>query len=292
MTENIIIVGAPRSGTNMLRDVLTGLPGIATWPCDEVNLFWKHHNRDFPSDELTPSHATPAVRRYMDKRFANIARRYDAHTVVEKTCATSLRVAFTATVMPDAKFLFIRRDGVDAAASTMRRWNAPLDLGYVAKKLRWAPPADLPFYGGRFVSKQLASRRAQRTADSGVTTTRKVESWWGPRPQDFRELQEHHPLDELAMIQWRRCVESSLRDLADLPADRVHGISYEDFVTDPATQLDEVLRFMDKSHLMDASIVSGVSSASIGKGRAALGSDTVRRLTEIGLPTLAKLGYA
>ena len=34
----VVIIGAPRSGTNMLRDVLVGVGGYATWPCDEINL--------------------------------------------------------------------------------------------------------------------------------------------------------------------------------------------------------------------------------------------------------------
>ena len=50
--HDIIIIGAPRSGTNMLRDVLTALPGFETWPCDEINLAWRHGNRALPSDEL------------------------------------------------------------------------------------------------------------------------------------------------------------------------------------------------------------------------------------------------
>jgi hypothetical protein len=33
---------APCSGANMLRDVLTLLPGVATWPCDEINYTWRH----------------------------------------------------------------------------------------------------------------------------------------------------------------------------------------------------------------------------------------------------------
>ena len=46
--RDVVIIGAPRSGTNMLRDVLTSLPGFATWPCDEINLIWRHGNRDLP----------------------------------------------------------------------------------------------------------------------------------------------------------------------------------------------------------------------------------------------------
>src|SRR5699024_5591224 len=138
----------PRSGTNILRDVLTALPGFATWPCDEVNLLWKHHNRRIPHDELGPEHVTNQVRRHMRRRFDTVAKNFNASVVVEKTCATSLRVAFAASVMPDAKFIFIRRDGIDAAASAIQRWDAPFDAEYIARKLRYVPLTDMPFYVG------------------------------------------------------------------------------------------------------------------------------------------------
>ena len=291
MSDNIIIVGAPRSGTNMLRDVLTGLPGMASWPCDEINLLWKHLNREFPSDELTPAHATPKVRAYIRKQFDRIRWKYGAQTVVEKTCATSLRVGFTAEIFPDARYLFIRRDGLDAAASAMRRWDASFDLGYVMKKLRYAPITDLPFYGGQFVSKRLASRRAQRDTANDTAHARKVESWWGPKPNDFRQLQEQHDLDELALLQWQRCVESSLADFSKLASDQMLEIVYEDFVSNPSTELERILAFLGKSSLMTDAAVSMVSSGNVGKGRAALGGDAVARLTALGAPTLAKLGY-
>ena len=289
MTDNIIIVGAPRSGTNMLRDVLTALPGFTTWPCDEINLIWKHHNREFPSDELKPEHATAEVRSYMHGQFEKIARKSGAHTVVEKTCATSMRVAFTAEAFPDAKFIFIRRDGLDVAASTISRWDAPFDLRYIARKLRYAPLGDLPYYGRQFASKRVASRRARKT---GASANRKVTSWWGPKPSDFRELQERHTLDELAIVQWQRCVEASITDLESLPADQVIQISYEEFVAEPARQLEAILAFLGKEHLMDRAAVQRVSRSSVGNGRAVLGESSARRLESLGEPTLKKLGYA
>ena len=292
MSDSIIIVGAPRSGTNMLRDVLTNLPGMATWPCDEINLMWKHHHRDIPSDELTPKQATPEVRTYIRKRFERISRKFDAHTVVEKTCATSLRVAFAAEIFPEAKFVFIRRDGVDAAASAMHRWDAPFDLAYVAKKLRYSPYSDLPFYAGQFVAKRLASKRARRAFPRDVLAPRMADSWWGPRPHDFRELLAQHPLDELAAVQWQRCVESSLTDFKSIPADQVHEVVYEDFVNNPSSELGLILKFLGREALMDETALRHVSNASIGTGRVDLGEETVARLTALIGPTLDKLGYA
>jgi len=89
----VIIIGAPRSGTNMLRDALTGVPGVSTWPCDEINYIWRHGNKRHPSDEFTPEMVTSDIRRYVNHRFDRVASRCHAHTVVEKTCANSLRMA-------------------------------------------------------------------------------------------------------------------------------------------------------------------------------------------------------
>ncbi|MDN5869901.1 MAG: sulfotransferase [Nitrococcus sp.] len=35
--QPVVIIGAPRSGTNMLRYVLTPIPGVRTWRCAEIN---------------------------------------------------------------------------------------------------------------------------------------------------------------------------------------------------------------------------------------------------------------
>ena len=100
MYESVIIIGAPRSGTNMLRDMLVKLPGVGTWPCDEINYIWRHGNVRYQSDELFPENATTKVQAYVRKQFENIAKAQDLQTVVEKTCANSLRVGFVDRILP------------------------------------------------------------------------------------------------------------------------------------------------------------------------------------------------
>lgn len=278
----MVIVGAPRSGTNMLRDVLTTLPGIATWPCDEINLIWRHGNRDAPSDELTAAMARPRVAGYIREQFERMRRRSAAHTVVEKTCATSLRVEFTRAVLPDAKYVFITRDGIDAAASAAERWNAPFDLRYTAAKARFVPPVDLPYYGARFLADRL---RKRGSASGGIAT------WWGPRPRDYRELMRSHPLDEICAIQWQRCVDASDRGLTGLPPDQLLRVRYEDFVSHPAAGLTRITEFLGTGGGDLGAAVSGVSSRSVGKGRASLGAERAARLEDLVGPSLRRLGY-
>lgn len=54
----IILIGAPRSGTNIFRDTIASLPSVTTWPCDEINYIWRHGNINYPSDEFPVELAT------------------------------------------------------------------------------------------------------------------------------------------------------------------------------------------------------------------------------------------
>lgn len=282
--DDVIIIGAPRSGTNMLRDVLTALPGFGTWGCDEINLVWRHGNRDFPSDELGADQARPEVREYLRGTFEKVRRRTGASRIVEKTCANSLRVEFVHRVAPGARYLFITRDGLDAAASAVARWHAPLDLRYTAAKVRYVPPRDLPHYGLRFLGNQRRRRHAGPGAD-------RSHGWWGPKPQDWEQLLSTRPLDEVAVVQWQRCVEVAQRGLAEIPGDQVRHIVYEEFVHDPEAGLRDLLDFIGDPGAFDQAAVAGVTASSVGKGRASLSADARARLATAAGETLEELGY-
>jgi hypothetical protein len=283
VSQDVIIIGAPRSGTNMLRDVLTTLPGYGTWPCDEVPFLWRHGNRDYPSDEFSAEMARPEVRSYLKRQFECIRRRQTVGTVVEKTCANSLRVEFVFRCFPDARYLFITRDGIDAAASAMQRWHAPFALGYTARKARYVPPGDLPWLAARFVRQRLGGSSSRTT-----TSDDEVTSWWGPKIS-HRELIRTRPLEELCMLQWRRCVDSARRGLADVPRDQVHHVSYERFVRRPEEEVRAVLDFLRDRTPVDPAAVRGISTSSIGKGRRQLGPEWVTRLEQVGGDTLRGL---
>ena len=135
----------------MLRDVLTSFDGIVTWPCDEIPAVWRYGNLLREDDEFTRSQARSRTRRYIRRAFDKMARSPNTTHVVEKTCANTLRVGFVDEVLPQARFLHLIRDGRDAIPSAMKRWVAPLNIRYLAKKARFVPSGDVPYYGLRFV---------------------------------------------------------------------------------------------------------------------------------------------
>ena len=281
--QSVIIVGAPRSGTNMLRDVLCNVAGVDTWPCDEINYIWRHGNVSYKSDEFLEDMVNDSIMLYVKKQFDWVARKYGSHTVVEKTCANSLRVPFVASVVPNAKFIFIRRDGLDVLGSIIKRWKAPLDIPYLMKKARFVPAVDLPYYVIRYLENQLYRTLSKE----------KRLRFWGPQLNDMSELLMQYKLDEVCAIQWKRCVESSVCAFDSMPASQWIEISYEYFVSHPQEELARIMSFLSIEQDADivSNAVSGVKRTSVGKGRLALDDGALKRIRPLIADTLARYGY-
>ena len=230
--QPVIIIGAARSGTNMVRDLLTQIPRVTTWPCDEINYVWRHGNASFPTDELRPDHVTPSIRRYIRNRFARLAAETGAHWVVEKTCANSLRVDFVHEIIPEAKFVFLVRNGLDVAASADKRWHAPLDWAYVMKKAWHVPTQDIPYYAARYLTHRF--RR--------LTTQEKRLPTWGPRFAGLDESVQRDTSLQTCFAQWQVSVESASQALVKFPRSQVHFLHYEDFVAHPKRHLKSMCK--------------------------------------------------
>ena len=280
---NVVIIGAPRSGTNMLRDVLTSLDGIGTWPCDEINYIWRHGNIRYPSDELPATKATQAIETYIRNQFEAIRRAQKVAVVVEKTCANCLRVPFVDSVLPDAKYIYIYRDGIDATGSAKLRWTAKLDIPYLMEKVRYVPLSDLPYYGLRYLWSRIYR----------FFSKEKRLAFWGPKLNDMDQVLQTYSLNEVCAIQWQRCVDQADAALSAMPEGKVVRVKYEELVSHPARELARILDFLgyQASEELVVDVVKGVSSKSLGKGRKALGEDEVRRLEALVGESLKRYGY-
>lgn len=280
--QPIVIIGAPRSGTNMLRDVLAALPDVCTWPCDEINYIWRYSNAARPDDEFSPGDVSPHSTAYVRRAFAKLARKHDALWVVEKTCANSLRVGFVDQILPDAKYIWLVRDGRDAVASAMKRWTSPVDISYVMEKSRFIPWADLPRYIGKYAA-NLAHRL--------WTPDRRLGSW-GPRFPEMQRLLSERSLAEVCAAQWARCIVRAQRDFTAMDSSRVKRIKYEQFVTEPHAVLSELLDFLEIDNAAaQGSATSGITDRHVGKWRSELDDATLHQISPILDPCLVELGY-
>lgn len=262
----VIIIGAARSGTNILRDTLCKLDGFSTWPCDEINPIWRHGNLTMPDDQFGPELARPKVKRYIRQRFIRQWRLTKRPTfLIEKTCANSLRVPFVSAVLPEAKFIYLVRDGRDATVSAAKRWRGELEvpsLPYFWAKARNTPLRDLPIYASRFAKGRLGliAGKTDRLA------------FWGPHFSGMASLPADTPLLELCARQWAASVESSDAAFDMLSSDRWLSIGYETLSSDPDRTLSRICRFLnievDQRAITRAT--AAISPTSIGHGRAVI----------------------
>ena len=281
--QPIIIIGAPRSGTNMLRDVLCELEGVGTWPCDEINYIWRYGNIEKDTDEFSIDMLTPKIKKYIQKEFDSIANKYDLEYVIEKTCANSLRVPFVEAVVPNAKYIFIYRDGIDAAGSAKKRWTAKLDIPYILKKVKYVPLSDLPYYGFQYFFNRVYR----------VFSKEERLAFWGPKFNGLDEALEEYSLEEVSALQWKKCVDSSEDAFQNMPEDQVIRVKYENFVTNPQEELQKILDHLKIPYkkLNIAELVKGVTNTSIGKGRQAFDESQTKKITALVKDTLERYGY-
>ena len=283
MYESVVIIGAPRSGTNMLRDMLVELPGVGTWPCDEINYIWRHGNLRYPSDDFTPEMASPKVQAYIVKQFDKLAHVKNLDTVIEKTCANSLRVGFVDKILPEAKYVFIVRDGMDAVGSALQRWTASLDIPYILQKARYVPLTDLPYYALRYLFHRMYR----------LISREKRLALWGPAMDNIDDLLERYTLMEVCALQWKACVDQAENDFTRISPENIIKIKYEDFVRDPVAEFARLAAFLNKDvpDTVNDYLRKNVRPNSVGKGRKALGEADVEKLRPLIASTLGRYDY-
>lgn len=278
----VIIIGSGRSGTNMLRDIITSIPDFDTWDCDEINPVWRYGNKEHETDELSPSLASKKIKSYIRKRFDKRHKKSKAKYIVEKTCANSLRLDYIYEIFPEAKYIIINRDGRDVVPSAMKRWNSSFDFKYTLKKLRYVPLVDLFFYVWKFGSNRLKK----------TFLNQESLSFWGPVYKGIHKDIKALNLMELCAQQWKHCAENTIKHRENIPSQNVFDIRYETFVNDPKQKMSELLSFLKVERKVDVdSLVKNVSTKSVGSYKREFNTEQQQQLNKILKPTLLKLNY-
>lgn len=280
----VVIIGAPRSGTNILRDLLTRLPKAGTWSCDEINYIWRHGNISYPSDEFPRELAKHNIKGYIREKFEKIAKKYNLDIVIEKTCANSLRVGFVDCVIPEARYVFIKRDGIDAIASIIRRWKSKLNIPYILRKSRYIPLSDIPYYALHHLGNRIYR----------IVSKDKRLAFWGPKIEGIENLLSSYDLEKVCALQWKRCVDAATKAFENMSSNKYIELSYEDFVRNPEGEMKKIVHFLGLSvnPLGLKKAVYDVNDRNVGKGYEELKKESIARLFPLIEDTMKHHGYA
>jgi Sulfotransferase family len=282
MQKPIIILGAARSGTKILRDVLGASEFIKTVPYD-VSYIWRHGNESQLDDALSERQAGPAQKVFIRKhlcRLAKLTESENAH-LLEKTVGNTLRVDFVNAIFPDAKYIHLIRDGRAVSESAMRMWNAPPDYRQLLVKLKSMPFGNAR-YGAWFA----------RNFIKGLASGRQGGRVWGPRYPGIFEDESALPLSEVCAKQWAHSISYTRASLDKLDPGRVFEMRYEDFVRQPQRILDlaDFLSLPDPG-LVQRSYEANVESTSVDKWRQRLSLQDQQCIERVAGETLCELGY-
>jgi len=279
----LVILGAPRSGTKLLRHLLGQSPSCTTIPYG-LNHVWRLGLSPEASDRRPATEATARRRQEIRSSLLDLAgahRTPASGYLVEKTCANTLRVPFVDRVLPDAQFIHILRDGRDAAVSARNKWERPPKLGYLLGKLKYVPLSTTSFLGWYL-----------RNLWTGLQSNGHVQ-YWGPRYGGMAEDVREQSLLTVCAKQWRTCVTTCLNDLPQVSSNRVVSLRYEALVTDQ-TVLDRLIETLslDGADAIRSRYQAIVHDRSVGRWRHDLSLEEKRTLQALLEPTLERLGEA
>lgn len=279
MTRKIILIGAARSGTKILRDVLATATGAGCVPYD-ISFVWRYRNESVPHDVLDPRSATPSIRNFVRNYIDRYAS--DNDVVIEKTVGNALRVPYVREVLPEAGYIHLVRNGIDVAESTRRQWVAPPDGKYLARKIRHFPLRLVPTYGRKYA---VSMAHQFLTKDGRVAT-------WGPRYPGIDGDVSSSDLLTVCARQWQTCIEAAEAAFAELDAP-VSTVHYEDLVTDPVRVLEAVLSVHELQYDPESlkRAASMLEHDHVGYGGQNLAPGELRTVRSQLSPTLTRLGY-
>lgn len=231
--DPIIIIGAPRSGTTLLGQLIAAHPDVAYW--EEPRTVWSTGNQNLPDDVLNEKHLTPSIADQIDQRFSNFLEKNAATRFAEKTPSNMLRIPFIHALYPDCKIIHLHRDPYPVIASALRMLEAPPDAKRIIARILEARPRDYP---------QLSALFFRDTIPRFFRSGKK--NYWGPRPPGWQEWKKLPPATMLSK-QWHALTQAALHDLQQLPNTCWMQIGYQDLIQNPNQILPQILEFSELS---------------------------------------------
>ncbi len=274
MPDPVFVLGCSRSGTTVTYETLAAAPGFHSLGV-EIPEFWNDLygplNNGWLSEAAGAEQARPEHRQAALRYFF---QRLGRGQVLDKTCINTLRVPYLHALFPNAKYVFIQRDGRDNISSMMDGWRLGRSDGAFHLSQFFGPsPEPVAINGGEF------------------------REWHFFLPPGWRDYNQAS-LEQVCAFQWLSANRLALEGKRLIAEDRWIQLRYEDLFERPVEMFQEAFARLDIpfdaalrarcANLAPTSIVKGAPSKQKWKKH---NPEAVARILPLIRPLMDELGY-
>lgn len=272
--DPVFVVGCSRSGTTITFETLAASGAFLSFGY-EIPQFWNglHGPRTngWQSEAAGADDARPAHR---DAALRFFYQRLGAGQVLDKTCINTLRIPYLQRLFPQAKFVFIHRDGRDNVSSMMDGWrHGRIDGGFGLEKFFGRSPEPVAINGGEF------------------------HEWHFFLPPGWREY-NRASLEEVCAFQWSSANRLALEARSGIPHSQWIELRYEDLFERPVEMFRDLFERLGLSfdaamrarcaNLQPTSIVKGAPKKEKWKEH---NREAIERILPVIRPMMQRLGH-
>lgn len=253
----VAVLGAGRSGTNFLADIISADPAFLNTV--ENRYIWNYRQKTFAHDVRYANEATAPVAEFIRNFFSSKVVRSE-QIPIDKTPSNIFRIPFLMAVFPKVKILHVMRDGRANIYSRLREWQG-------GNTVVAGQAGDGTVERRSDYRSALFKRRTERIRDmigSGSLPPSRIPAFLydnfptyleqtllGRSPrygERFPGMSQHlaaHGVVETAGAQWRDGVMQAISAGRPLGPERYLEIRYEDLVGQPDATWAQIAAFLD-----------------------------------------------
>ena len=272
--DPVFVIGCSRSGTTVTYETIAAAPQLLSFGY-EIPTFWNGlwgpHKNAWDSEAATARHASPEHR---DAALRYFYQRLGQGRVLDKTCINVMRLPYLHALFPQAKFIFIHRDGRDNISSMMDGWR----------------------HDGHFRLSQFLGP----SPDPVAINHGEFDEWSFFLPPGWRDYNSAS-LEEACAYQWMTANRMALDAKALIPSSQWIQLRYEDIFERPVEMFRPVFEFLEipfdsalearcaSLNKRPTSIVKGAPKRQKWKEH---NPEAIERIMPLIRPLMLELGYA
>lgn len=217
-SDPVFIVGCSRSGTTVTYETIAAAPQLLSFGYELPefwNSLWGPHHNNWESEAAGPEQALSWHR---DAVLSYFYQRVGLGQVLDKTCINVMRIPYLYKLFPNARFIYIYRDGRDNVSSMMDGWRH--DGHFRLSQFLGPSPEPVSINNGEF------------------------DEWSFFLPPGWRDY-NCASLEEVCAYQWVTANRMALEAKELIPSDQWIQLRYEDIFERPVEMFKPVFEFLD-----------------------------------------------